>query len=235
MDITGKTTDQIRDAIQMSIDKAADAGGGTVTVAGIKIDADLSLKLDVNDNVTVIWNAEYRGTVGSGSLIDLSTGGGTFNVAEGSIEVTCKDVWGSAISSGNVHIVISGGAVAANGNTTISAIESENGRVTIKGGSINAVNTGRGVAYAIKTRNGNILIDGGVIKAEGEGSYGVYTVRGNITKNDGIVEVTGKGSTAMYSMRGNIRNNTVTRKFIMIAAAAVSAALLGVLIYIAFF
>jgi len=109
---TTDTVASIKSAIQDAINGAA--SGDKVTVTGAFSGADTTLTLDIKTGVTVIWQADYSGAVpgqfqGTGELLISLIGGGTFDIAAGSI--TNKQGYGVALEPSNRYTVLNGGAV----------------------------------------------------------------------------------------------------------------------------
>ena len=179
VNITNETIPGIETGIRNAI-SGLPAGGGNVTVTGVKTEADVTLKMSIPENVTVVWKAEYSGGVNEDELISV-TGGGIFEVAEG----------------GKVSVAVEADGEEGAGATAISAIGAEDGSISIMvtGGMVEATAKGGGVslmdlAVAINVENGAVIVTDGRVSATAE--YGeLYDMAVAVFIKDGTVTVTG--------------------------------------------
>ena len=157
----------IKTLIQNAIDNVHGAGGGTVIINGEKTNVDSKLTFTIHENVTVIWQAEYKGGFDGGSYaankMFVINGDGVFVIAEGAdVEATFHSHASGAFNfEGDVKVKVSGGAVASNGQA-IGFGNEENVDFEMSGGLL----TTSGENYtAVSVNNGTIKISGGEIKA----------------------------------------------------------------------
>ena len=160
----------IKTLIQNAIDNVHGAGGGTVIINGEKTNVDSKLTFTIHENVTVIWQAEYKGGFDGGSYaankMFVINGDGVFVIAEGAdVEATFHSHASGAFNfEGDVKVKVSGGAVASNGQA-IGFGNEENVDFEMSGGLL----TTSGENYtAVSVNNGTIKISGGEIKATEE-------------------------------------------------------------------
>jgi len=180
--------------IEMRILKAvSDSNSGdTITVTGAKNNADRFFTLLTKSGVTVIWKADYSGTVDAPNhmlyVSGDSSGAGAFEVAAGGsivnngtgctlshsgkdfttrINGTVKNTGGGTAISyrvlGNTTFEV-GGTVSANGSEVTILVDENctNTTLTVSGGKVE--NTGSG--HAIYSRGGNITVSGGTVESK---------------------------------------------------------------------
>ena len=148
-------------------------GVSTVTVTGAVTGATKFLSLNIDSNVTVIWNASYQGSTASTPLI-LLNGNGTFEVKNGSVMQTGTS---EAIQVNGYNTVkVSGGMVTANRNRAIYSVSRP---VEVSGGVVASFGNS-----AISS--GNTSVSGGLV-------FGVGTA----------LSSSGTGSVIRHSLSGS--------------------------------
>jgi len=143
------------------------------------------LTLDIDPDVTVIWEATLEGTPsGSYSLINIKNGSGTFRVASGSI---INNGSGRAITNNSASTAtVAGGTVKAAGSYAI--YNASTGMINVTSGTVENTSSGD-YSYAIynNSTGGTVNVSGGTV------SY-IYN-----RNSGGTVNITGGtiGSTTM--------------------------------------
>ncbi|GHV10954.1 hypothetical protein FACS1894219_01320 [Clostridia bacterium] len=198
-----ETVAEIQAALQDEIDGISDAGGGTVTVTGSKTDADATLELVIPEGVTVVWDADYSGTVGNNetndALIELktvenSTLGGKF-ILTGSLKNIAKTARVINVI-GSIAVEIDGGDVYAEstndgGGIAIAIFSEGGGDVTVTSGMV--ISNG----MLILAGASDVLISGGTVTndfKDFEDDVIELIVEGAIIAND--ITITGGKVTA---------------------------------------
>jgi hypothetical protein len=152
---------------------SAVASGNTVTVTGGEIGATSGLSLNIDANVTVVWQADLTTNTVSLNMVTLD-GGGTFNMESGSI----GSYSGRAINNLGAKVNISGGTVSASGTggaTGTAIYNSNSGTVTISGGTISATQ----VSTRAVDNSGTVTISGGTVRALSASlCYAIYNSAG---------------------------------------------------------
>jgi len=184
------------------------SGRWFLTVTGAVTGATNRLVLDIDAGVTVIWRANYAGTIDGSYMIEVS-GGGKFEVAEGAIINRGN---GYCIGSGLSDAVnVSGGTVATMGATAIS---SGGGAVNVSGGFLLACGMGN-VEDVIRVQGGAPTIGGDAVvcawkKPAGDSFPYVEGTSTNLKFNSGATAKWGRN----YSECGiNYAKNTNTGFF----------------------
>ena len=181
------TVSKINDTIDNAMAHAN--SGDTVTITGAKNNADKSLLLNIKPGVTVIWEADYSGTVNAPyqmlSVTSTGTGANTFEVA-------------------------AGGSINNNGTGT-TLYRSGSNITTRINGTVKNTGEGRAINYYRCVGDGSFEISG-TVSAKGNdntiqlGSDTTNDDNTNITVSGGRVENTGSGH-AIYSNNGNVTVN----------------------------
>ena len=186
--------------------------GGTVTVTGSMTGVSAPLKLDIPSDVTVVWKATFESEKDFfspiGTLIGIS-GGGTFVVADGNINLSDSSLIAILADEGST-VIVSGGTVSAVGDgrvedgglpgaTAIGA--SVSSTVTVSGGTVSADGY---VSTAISAMFSNVTVSGGMVSAKGAESTAIYAVFSNVTVSDGTVSAEGEKSTVIFAAESNI-------------------------------
>ncbi|MCL1905891.1 MAG: hypothetical protein FWG06_02665, partial [Clostridiales bacterium] len=166
-------------AIQANIRAAilGAAAGDTVTVTGSKTGVDDTLKLDIPEDITVVWKAEYTGTVASGENLIGLAGAGTFEVTTGGTVEVSGDGSCAIYANSNIITSVSGDAKILSKGINSVAIDARN--VSVSSGTVEATGD---FGVAIEA-NSCVSISGGTVKASFEGSA--------IIINNGVVYVSG--------------------------------------------
>ena len=159
MTVSAATAEELVTTINGYVGLTATADGNTVTVTnttGAVVDAAVTLDLDIDADVTVVWEAEITAAESFGGNLIAVSGGGAFEVADG-------------------------GAINA---TTGTAIYADTGTVTVNdGGTVSAAGDG---GYAIYADNASTVTvnDGGTVSATGLGTA-IYANGSTVTVNNG--------------------------------------------------
>ncbi|MCL2289725.1 MAG: hypothetical protein FWC34_03340, partial [Bacteroidetes bacterium] len=171
--------------------------GETVTITGLKNNENAKVNLNIPADITVIWEAVSKG------LSFNINNGGTFEVAEGTIDVNGKN----AINVDAGHVIISGGNVVTNRTYADygewrSAIYVKYGTVTITGGKVSAFSN----AAAVQIDDGDLRMSGGELSVTdvdvSQFGYALgfcYTIR---ISNYATVAITGGKVIAEGSIEG---------------------------------
>jgi len=168
----------IQGTIHWELDHIGD--GDSITIVGSKTDANDTLTLNIPNNKTVIWEANYRGSI-SAPLITL-TGGGAFE-AGADIENT-----------GSGHAIHSTGAGA---RITVynCCIEAQQG---------NAIRAdGQNTSITVGSNNSSLYANGDAIRVDGSNSK--ITV-----SDSALVFSKGPGTGSAIYIAGSSANTTVT-------------------------
>ena len=188
--------------------------GDTVTVTGSKTGVvDDMLTLYIPPGVTVVWEAEYIGSMDRGffddNILIYVYGGGAFEIADGSdIQGDFPNDGGRTFYLWEIEATVSGGDVSANGMSAVavyvhqcnmtmtggtSTVEGEYGisiwatgssDLLITDGTVSAV----GNDIQTVTTNGYLTITGGTISADLDGGAGACTA---ISSNELSVKIIG--------------------------------------------
>lgn len=216
------TVSTMKGNIQAAINSAGI--GNTVTVTGTVTGPTTILELDIPTGVTVIWKADYSGTIDH--LIEL-TGNGTFEVANDGKVITTGP---TAILGNTGAIMVSGGEVkgtigaaiyTVSGNVTVTsgnvkvtsgqAILTESGDVTVNDGTLSATigNTIKtGGNNVTETDGGNVTINGGTLSTTS--GYTIHTFIGDVTVCGGMVKSTSGCSVAAYGGSVSVTGGTLS-------------------------
>ena len=141
---------------------------GTVTGAVNK------LTLDINSDVTVMWKADYEGSINNSALIELS-GSGTFDVtADGSVIQNGSTGAASAIrcNGANATLKVSSGTVMST-NYIALFTTGAGATVDVSGGSVGGPGQ-KSCPIWCSGDNSTVNISGGTVSGTGE-SYTIYT------------------------------------------------------------
>ncbi|MCL2604542.1 MAG: S-layer homology domain-containing protein [Defluviitaleaceae bacterium] len=194
---------------------AVDNGDNTVTVTGSVTGATNRLVLNIDSNVTVIWQAQLSGNNSLG-IIRIE-GTGTFQVETGAlITNSANNARTIIIDNGETPIInITGGSVTGSGtgSSVVIALLGSGVTVNVSGGEVineNVAATGDTIEI---TAGGNVNVSGsGKVEVRGTGraildSTGTITVSGGtIISNSGTaLALTGTGGTI------NVSGGTIIR------------------------
>lgn len=141
--------------------------GGTVTVTGSLTGVTKTLKLNVPQNVKVLWKAKLTGT---GTVSDTPPhlpllridNSGTVEIAEGA-EIINSASKAAAVVSSNGNLIMSGGKVTSTGSPGV-AIAAGGCKFLMTGGEVTA---NQANSYAIEGSLGTAALTGGTISASG--------------------------------------------------------------------
>ena len=169
---------------------SASVSGKTVTVTGTVARAEERLEINIPEDVTVVWLADYSGNTSRLNSLTLirAYGTGTFVVPEGG---SLKDIadGGCAIASWG-HVVVSGGIIVSSGFAVNANLS-----VTITGGTVTAA------GIAVYSAYGDVIISGGTIISQS--NYRTVFAYDDITMTGGTVQA-GKSGTALHSEGGDV-------------------------------
>ena len=163
------------------------AQGDTVTVSGIVSGVTSTLRLDIEYGTTVIWQAFYRGTIEGGPLFNLN-GDGVFEVSDGAWIENIGS--GNAITSHNVTVNVSGGAVQANSGTAIR-IDGPTATVTVSGSGSVFTDSNTNLHLAISITNKANTGLNVIVRDSGSVSALSYLGNGYAIQTYGNVEISG--------------------------------------------
>ena|GEM_PF-2716600 len=199
----------------------ASSSGNTVTIQGSASNRNSTLVLDIDDGVTINWEANYSGNTVAGPLLTLhgdaaGTGNFTFNVT-GSAKIentgSGRTIQADGLYAQNVKINVEG-IVAANSGTNIYT-NGQNAEVTV---------SGNGTVYNYATTNAQVTINmtygdkgepdtntkvtvlgnGSVKSLSGTGNGYAIQSYGNITiSDDAQVFASGPGGRAINALSSN--------------------------------
>ena len=182
--------------------------GKTVIVTGTVTGATEQLDIEIDPGVTVIWKANYSGTVHYPKCLISLSGTGAFEVVEGSIRNINDTATDCAIRVNGANTVdVRGGIVE--GKTAILALAA-NAKITVSGGEVKT-SAGNG-CYAIYTggESSTVTVSGGTVKAEknftGMDLGRVIYINGEKSKvvvNGGTVCTMGDYGIAIFSSKGS--------------------------------
>ena len=203
VNITNKSINAIERLLE-----AALGAHDTVNVTGSKTAANDSLEINIPDGKSLVWAAEYKGTILN--LISL-TGNGTFEVTTGGT-VSATGSYGTALSAtgGGATVTLSGDATIS-GRTAINTA----GSVEIKDtATVSATDSGTAIfatgGGATVTVSGDATISGrtailtaGSVLVKDNG-----TVSGGTGSDDIAIYATGGGSTVTVSGDATISGRT---------------------------
>jgi hypothetical protein len=148
----------IQSNIQTAIDGASN--GETVTVAGSKTDADVSLSLHIPADVTVVRKAGYANTKAgryTGGDWIIRTSSGIFEVAAGTIANNDQTKVISVTPPGTVEVKVTGGTVKASSMAGANdAICAQAGNINVSSDTVVTVND-----IALFCTSGNMTAPGG--------------------------------------------------------------------------
>ena len=184
---------------------SAAISGNTLTVSGAITGANVPLELDLDANVTIVWNAQLSTTT-SINLITI-TGNGTFVVASGTVSAAS----GNAINATGT-LTVNGGTVSATSGRAINAT----GTVTVSGGEVKNNSSSNATIHTTNITSNAVLVSGGLV--ENAGSSDVIRTNAaacTITVSGGEVKNTGTGRAIFGSGTGvtaKITGGTVTSK-----------------------
>jgi hypothetical protein len=175
-------------AAQSAIFSALGGAGSAVNVTGGLSGVSSSLIFSIPSGKTLRWGAQYSGPLGSGSMINLSSGDGTFELIAGGSVI--NNGTGNAVftNGANATVIISGGEVSAGTLYGIS-VTGANATVNVSGGTVRA-DTGN--AIRANGANSTVHVSGGEVSNSGTVTEGavIYTTGTNVT-----VSGTGKVNT----------------------------------------
>ena len=143
----------------------------------------------------------------------ITINGGTINATGGDAEWESVGIHaqGNITINDGATVIAKGSESLVNGGSNSYGIRSNNGSVTITGGTVNAEgDKAGGHSYGI-VANTNITISGGMVEAKGEAarfSYGILVGNGDLTIS-GSADVTATGGAAEYSRGIAADNNTI--------------------------
>ena len=164
---------------------------------------------NTNKTVTMLQDVTLAEslTIEAGKEIILDLKGNDIDVVNDQVnfningKLTLNDETGAGVFTSRNHFVNEGAEFIVNGGTVQNVetatggfpINLNGGSVTIKGGTVQAVNNAN---YAIGGEGGTLVIEGGTVK----GKWGAVNLQsGNATIKDGTLEVTGTtGGHALY-------------------------------------
>ena len=213
VNITNKSINAIERLLE-----AALGAHDTVNVTGSKTAANDSLEINIPDGKSLVWAAEYKGTILN--LISL-TGNGTFEVTTGGT-VSATGSYGTALSAtgGGATVTLSGDAtisgrtaintagsveikdtaeVSAPGDTGFAIYTTgEDANVTIHGGT---VRTTTGAAIYATGGNAGVMVRGGTVRATTGAAIYTTGEDANVTVSGGTVSATDRG-TAIFATGG---------------------------------
>jgi len=192
VNITNKSINAIERLLE-----AALGAHDTVNVTGSKTAANDSLEINIPDGKSLVWAAEYKGTILN--LISL-TGNGTFEVTTGGT-VSATGSYGTALSAtgGGATVTLSGDATIS-GRTAINTA----GSVEIKDTATVSA-TDRGTAIFATGGGATVTVSG---DATISGTTAIRTAGSVLVKDNGTVSGgTGSYDIAIYATGGG---STVT-------------------------
>ncbi|MCL2072263.1 MAG: hypothetical protein FWH07_08585, partial [Oscillospiraceae bacterium] len=166
----------------------ATAQGDTVTVTGTVTGARNSLVLDIDADVTVEWEADYRGSISS-QLISV-VGAGTFVVlGDGVVSTTQNTAICTAFGS-SATVIVKDNAVVS-GPKAIEA-DGRNSKVQVMGGRVSCSTTSSTMGFGaiVSAFEITVEISGGLVETPGLGasSYAVLTGGGSVSVTGGFVK-----------------------------------------------
>ena len=164
------------------------ANGKTVTVTGTLTDVTTGLSLDIDEDVTVVWQATI--STGSGfpmwdSLIEAGGLGSLNVVTGGSIAAMNGD---KAILSLGVTIIVNGGTIKTTGGTAIYN-RSENSTVTVNAGTVSAT-TGTAIFTQGEFGNSTVTVNDGTVSATSGVAIRITYAKGTVNISGGTVSAT---------------------------------------------
>jgi len=221
VNITNKSINAIERLLE-----AALGAHDTVNVTGSKTAANDSLEINIPDGKSLVWAAEYKGTILN--LISL-TGNGTFEVTTGGT-VSATGSYGTALSAtgGGATVTLSGdatisgrtaintaGSVEIKDTATVSATDSGTAIFATGGGATVTVSGDATISgrTAINTAGSVEIKDTAEVSAPGDKGIAIYTTGedANVTIHGGTVRTT--TGAAIYATGGNagvmVRGGTV--------------------------
>ncbi len=142
--------------------------GSTVTVTGSLTGVTKTLKLDVPQDVKVLWKAKLTGTgTVSGApphppLLEIDNSG-TVEIAEGA-EIVNSASKTAAVVSSKGNLIMSGGKVTSTGSPGIAIAAGSGCKFLMSGGEVTA---NQASSYAIEGSMGTAALTGGTISASG--------------------------------------------------------------------
>ena len=159
------------------------AENGTVNVIGEKTNVNSQLTLDIPIGKNVIWEAVYETDESySGDAIRL-TGGGEFEVSGGIIAATGNTIY-STVNS----VTVSGGTVISSnersGLSTFAIFGAGAGHITVSGGTVSS--NGSSASNGTIRANGPITVSGGTVSSK-SGIALQANSRTSVTVSSGLV------------------------------------------------
>lgn len=181
--------------------------GSTVTVTGSLAGVTKTLKLDVPQDVKVLWKAKLTGTgTVSGApphppLLEI-VNSGTVEIAEGAEIINSASKTSAVVSSGG-NLIMSGGKVTSTGSPGIAIAAGSGCKFLMSGGEVTA---NQATSFAIEGSIGTIALTGGTISASGnngvqlllDGTFAAY--RSGMIQPGSIQSPPGSGLSAAVSV-----------------------------------
>jgi len=211
VNITNKSINAIERLLE-----AALGAHDTVNVTGSKTAANDSLEINIPDGKSLVWAAEYKGTILN--LISL-TGNGTFEVTTGGT-VSATGSYGTALSAtgGGATVTLSGdatisgrtaintaGSVEIKDTATVSATDSGTAIFATGGGATVTISGDATISgtTAISTAGSVEIKDTATVSAIGSIGIAIYATgeSANVTVSGGTVSATDRG-TAIFATGG---------------------------------
>jgi hypothetical protein len=193
------TVAKIGSAIQDALDAADE--DGSVTVTGSMTGVTNGLYLYIPENVTLIWNATYTVSTGTGydPTITLYGGGAgeAFDMIGGEISTMGDNVCGVYVDSGSISITVSGGTISATGAYSKGIYAENENMITVSGNAVVKAEGNNGKAI---TTSGNVLVsENATVSASATGteskSYAIHVGANNkVTVNGGTVSASATGT-----------------------------------------
>jgi hypothetical protein len=206
-----------------------DAGTSTVTVVNMggtpATGATQTLTLNIDLNVTVLWNASLAGTASASNsaLVNL-TGAGIFEIADGSLINQTSGGNSRAIFNGATGAVnVTGGEVRA--TTGVAIFNNLNGVITVSGGLVSSACENHNGTIHCNDSNTDpaprLIVTGGTIEntsssaAEASviyqgATYGAIMIEGGILRNTGAGGVIHANKQGMVKISETDRENNPT-------------------------
>jgi hypothetical protein len=202
---------EIRTGLQALIDNAI--ADDIIIVTGSKTNANDALMLNIRQEITVVWQANYQSGAAFGATHLLSfTGGGTFEVADGKLitenatAIIASGANSTIIISGNGIVQTSGNgehAIWANGNIEIKDnaqisgdkaevifSEGNNAVIMVNGGTVTATPTAEN-AICTMGRNSKIFVTGGYVSNDANVNAPTIVAHDPRPDSEALVHVSG--------------------------------------------
>ncbi|MCL2299661.1 MAG: InlB B-repeat-containing protein [Firmicutes bacterium] len=184
----------LSDTINAVSGLSASVSGSVVTVSG-SANRTANLPLNIDAGVTVIWNAALTGSAAANNYLLTLSGGGTFTLGGGSLNLT-SGAGGTVYIAGGVTLNVTGGSIETSGagSAVTVAAGTLGAVVNVSGGTISSVPNGYaindGSGMAASDNNTRINISSGLVESgsacavRSTGIASVVTVSGGEVRNN---------------------------------------------------